>query len=149
MESLRHELVIFIRATPTEIWRAITDPEMTRNYYYGTEIKSDWTPGARWTSESGDELYLDGQILEVEEPHRLVQTFHVAWPDEDAFNDPPSTQTWEITPMGDASRVSIVHEGMGQATREYVEDGWEIILSGMKTLLETGKPLKVGARTTI
>ena len=144
MDQQRHESVIFIRAAPERIWRAVTDPEMTRNYYFGTEIKSDWTPGARWTSEAGDEVYLDGQILEVDPPRRLVQTFHVAWPDEDAFRDPSSTQTWEITPMGDASRVRIVHEGMGSATREYVEDGWEVILSGLKTLLETGTPLKIG-----
>jgi uncharacterized protein YndB with AHSA1/START domain len=145
----RHEAVIFIRATPDQIWHAMTDPEMTRGYYYGTEIKSDWTPGAKWSSESGDETYLDGEILEVEAPHRLVMTFHVASPDENAFNDPPSTQTWEITPMGDAARVRIVHEGMAQATREYVEDGWELILSGLKTLLETGEPLKVGAPSTL
>ena len=149
MESLRHESVIFIRATPTEIWRALTDPETTRSYYYGTEIKSDWTPGARWTSEAGDELYLDGEIIEVEAPHRLVQTFHVASDEEDAFNDPASTVTWEVTPMGDASRVRIVHEDMGRATRDYVEEGWELILSGLKTLLETGEPLKVGAPSTL
>jgi uncharacterized protein YndB with AHSA1/START domain len=149
MESLRHESVIFIRATPDEIWRAITDPEMTRRYYYGTDIKSEWTPGARWTSESGDELSLDGDIIEIEAPHLLVQSFHVATEDDDAFNEPASTVTWEITPMGDASRVRIVHEGMGQATREYVEDGWELILSGMKTLLETGEALKIGAPSTL
>lgn len=148
MEGLSHESVIFIRATPDEIWRAITDPEMTRHYYYGTDIKSEWTPGAQWTSDSGDELYLDGEILEVEEPHRIVQSFHVATKDDDAYNEPASTVTWEITPMGDASRVSIVHEGMGQATREYVEEGWELILSGLKTLIETGEALKVGAPST-
>ena len=149
MDTTRHESVIFIRATPDEIWRALTDPELTRSYYYGTEIKSDWTPGARWTSEAGEELYLEGEIIEADAPHRLVQTFHVAWPDEEAYKDEPSTVTWEITPMGDASRVRITHEGMGQATREYVEDGWEMILSGLKTLLETGEPLRVGAPATL
>ena len=147
--DIRHESVIFVRATPDQIWRAIIDPEMTRDYYYGTEIKSNWTPGARWTSEAGDETYLEGEILEVEVPRRLVQSFHVAWPDDDAFKDAPSTVTWEITPMGDASSIRIVHEGMGQATRDYVEDGWGLILSGLKTLLETGEPLKVGAPSTL
>ena len=144
-----HESVIFIRATPDEIWRALTDPGMTRHYYYGTDIVSEWTPGAPWTSKSGDEVYLEGEIVEVEAPHKLVQTFHVAWADEAAFNDPASTVTWEITPMGDASRVRLIHEGIGAATSDYVGDGWELILSGLKTLLETGEPLKVGAPTTL
>lgn len=142
--SRRHEVVIFIRATPAEIWRALTDPVLTRDYYYGTAIVSDWTPGARWTSEADDELYLEGEVLEIEEPHRLVQTFHVAI-EKPAADDPPSTVTWETTPMGDASRLRLIHDGMGAATRDYVEDGWELILSGLKTLLETGRPLKIGA----
>jgi uncharacterized protein YndB with AHSA1/START domain len=149
MATVSHEAMVFIRATPDEIWRALTDPAKTRDYYYSTEIRSDWTPGARWTSEAGDELYLEGEIVEIEAPHRLVQTFHIAWPDEDAFRDDASTVTWEVTPMGDASRVRIVHEGMGQATRDYVEDGWELILSGLKTLLETGQPLNVGTPSTL
>lgn len=144
----RHEVVIFIRATPKDIWRAMTDPILTRDYYYGTAIVSDWTPGARWTSEANDELYLEGEIVEIDEPHRLVQTFHVAI-EKPAANDPPSTVTWEITPMGDSSRLKLVHDGMGAATREYVEDGWELILSSLKTLLETGQPLKIGQAATM
>lgn len=144
METFRRDVVTFIRATRDEIWEAITTPAKTRDYYYGTDILSEWTRGARWTSESGDELYLEGEIVDVDPPHRLVQTFHVAT-DEPAGRDEPSIVTWEITPMGDASRVRIDHAGMGRATLDYTEDGWELILSGMKTLLETSEPLKVGA----
>ena len=101
--------MIFIRATPSEIWRAITDPEMTRNYYYGTDIKSDWTPGARWTSESGDELYLDGEILEVDAPHRLVQTFHVA-----AGRLPPLKHAPIAQPEANP-HIAPQHSGCGEA----------------------------------
>ena len=77
MDSRRHEAEVDVRATPEQVWRALTDPEQTRAYYYGTEIISDWQPGSRWTSESGDELYLEGELLEVDPPRRIVQTFHV------------------------------------------------------------------------
>ncbi len=80
------------------MWKGLTDPEQTRAYYYGTEILSDWQAGSRWTSESGDELYLDGELLEVDPPRRIVQTFHVAI-EEPAASDPPSRVTWELTPI--------------------------------------------------
>jgi uncharacterized protein YndB with AHSA1/START domain len=100
-------------------------------------------PGARWTSESeAGELYLEGEILEVDRPSRLVHTFHVLHEPE-AAHDAPSRVTWEITPMGEACRLRLAHDDLGDATRVYVTGGWELILSSLKTLLETGQPLKV------
>jgi uncharacterized protein YndB with AHSA1/START domain/DNA-binding transcriptional ArsR family regulator len=140
---------IYIRTTPEELWRALTDPEFTQRYWYGALSKSDWTPGARWTSESPEgQLYLEGEILEIEPPRRLVHTFHILG-DQAAAKDAPSKVTWEITPMGDSCRLRFVHEDMGAATKDYVTGGWEYILSGLKTLLETGEPLKVGEPSTM
>jgi uncharacterized protein YndB with AHSA1/START domain len=137
MDNTRRESEITVAATPDDVWSALTDPEKTKSYYYGTEILSDWQPGSRWTSESGDELYLDGEILEVQAPRRLVQSFHVAI-EEPAASDPPSRVTWEIEPVGDGlTRVRLIHEEMPQATRDYVEGGWERILSGLKSMLES------------
>jgi uncharacterized protein YndB with AHSA1/START domain len=147
--GLTFEYELYIRAAPSEIWAALTEPEQTRRLWYGTLNRSDWTPGARWTSEAeGGALFLEGEILEVEAPHRLVQTFHVVH-DPAAAADRPSTVSWHITPMGDASRLAISHRGMGEATADYTRGGWELILSGLKTLLETGSPLTVGAPTTM
>jgi len=137
MSDGRCGVTVDIRATPQQVWQAMTDPVMTRQYFYGTDILSDWTPGARWTSESDGAVSLEGEILEIDPPRRLVQSFHVT-DDDPAADDPPSTVTWEVTALGDGSRLHLVHEHMGRATREYIEDGWEIILSGLKTLLETG-----------
>jgi uncharacterized protein YndB with AHSA1/START domain len=138
---MRHE--IYIRTTPAALWQAITDPDFTRRYWYGALNRSDWTPGARWTSESeAGELYLEGEIIEVDPPHRLVHTFHIVHQPEAAV-DPPSRVTWEITPMGESCRLRLIHEELGDATRDYVTGGWEHILAGLKTLLETGQPLKV------
>lgn len=135
---------IYIRTTPAALWQAITDPDFTRRYWYGALSRSDWLPGAGWTSESETgEVYLEGEIVEVDPPFRLVHTFRVVH-EEKAAADPPSKVTWEITPMGETCRLRLTHEELGDATREYVTGGWEHILSGLKTLLETGRPLKVG-----
>ena len=143
MNDGRREIEIYIRTTPPELWQAITHPEKTRLYWFHALNKSAWTPGAPWTSESADgELYLDGEIVSAEPPNRLEQTFHVAaGPGSD---EPPSRIVWEITPMGGAVRLRIDHTGLGPQTLEYVSGGWELILSGLKTLLETGSPLEIG-----
>lgn len=137
MNDIRHETDIEVSATPEEVWSALTDPKKTHAYYYGTDILSDWKVGSRWTSEDGDELYLEGDLIEVNRPRRIVQTFHVV-NEEPAASDPPSRVTWEIEPLGAAStRVRVIHEGMGQATRDYTDGGWELILGGLKALLES------------
>ena len=140
MEPSDHEAEIVVEATPERVWDALTNPEKTRAYYYGTDILSDWQPGSRWTSESGDELYLEGELTEVLPPRRIVQTFHVAI-EEPAASDPPSRVTWEVIPIDPSTtRVRIAHEGMGQATREYVDGGWEHILAGLKLVVEEREP---------
>ncbi len=140
-----HVFEIYIEARPEEIWRALTDPEMTRQYWFGALGVSDWTPGAEWRSESPvGELYLDGTILEAEPPHRLVQTFHIVH-DAEAARDEPSRLTWEIAPVGRSTRLLLTHDQMGERTAVYTTSGggWALILSGMKTLLETGRPMRV------
>ena len=140
MGGINHEAEILVEATPDEVWDALTSPEKTRDYYYGTDILSDWQPGSRWTSESGDELYLEGELIEVDRPRRIVQTFHVAI-EEPAASDPPSRVTWEVVPVDAATtRVRMIHEDMGQATRDYVDGGWEHILSGLKRVVEERQP---------
>jgi len=143
MNDGRREVEIYIRATPQALWSAITDPQQTPRYWFHAVNRSTWTPDARWTSESEDgELYLEGEIVEIDQPSRLVQTFHVA--DRPGSEEPPSTVAWDITPMGDACRLLLVHTGLGPHTLGYVTGGWELILSGLKTWLETGAPLEVG-----
>jgi uncharacterized protein YndB with AHSA1/START domain len=137
-----HEL--YIRATPEKLWTAITDPAWTSRYWYGAFNRSGWQPGDRWVSESAEgEVFLEGEILEADSPARLVHTFHVVH-ELEAAADPPSRLTWEISAMGEACRLVVTHEGMGEATEDYTAGGWAHILSGLKTLLETGEPLLIG-----
>ena len=130
------EVTVDIRATPERVWQAMTDPTLTREYFYGTDILSDWKPGSRWTSESDGNVSLEGKIVEIDAPRRLVQTFHVT-DDDPAASEDPSTVTWELTPMGDSTRLHLRHEGQGEGTMAYTEGGWEYILEGMKDLLES------------
>ncbi len=144
MDRPMHVSEVYIRTTPERLWQAITDPEQTRRYWYGALSHSAWTPGARWTSESEDgEVFLDGEILESDPPRRLVHSFHVVHV-ADAAAEPPSRLTWQIEPMGATCKLTVTHEEMGSATQEYTSGGWSYILSGLKTLLETGEPLRIG-----
>jgi uncharacterized protein YndB with AHSA1/START domain len=133
-----------IATTPERLWKAITDPEQTRKYFYGALSKSEWTVGSRWTSESPDgEVYLEGEILEIDPPRRLVHTLHVVH-ERTAAAEAPSRVEWDITPVGDRCRLTMTHTGRGPATVEYTSGGWETILAGLKELLETGAVVGAG-----
>ena len=128
-----------IATTPERLWQALTDPQQTRKYWHRALSTSDWKVGSRWTSESEDgEVYLDGEILEIDPPRRLVHTFHIVHRPE-AAAEAPSRVEWEIVPIGDRCRLTMTHTGRGPATMEYTAGGWETILGGLKELLETGR----------
>ena len=145
MSAARHVYEIYIRATPDEVWRAITDPDLTERYYYRTRVASDWQVGSRYlyTGPDGSEQ-LVGEVLEIEPPRRLVTTFNAVW-DEEVRADPPSRLTWEIVPYGPTTLLRMIHDEVvaGSATDRSVSGGWSVILSGLKTLLETGESLRL------
>jgi len=140
----RHVYEIFIRTTPERLWRPITDPADTRQYYFGTEVRSDWKTGSKLVYLDHGEPSLDCKILEIDPAHRLVHSFVALYSPEMA-SEKPSRVTWEIEKMGDACRLTLVHDEFDGETATYhsVEHGWSQILSGLKTLIETGRPLVV------
>ena len=140
----RHVYEIFIRTTPERLWRAITDPADTRLYYFGTEVKSDWKPGSKLVYLDHGEVSLDCTILEIDPAHKLVHSFVALYTPETAA-EKPSRVTWEIEKLGDTCRLTLVHDEFDgeNATYHSVEHGWSQILSGLKTLIETGQPLVV------
>ena len=140
----RHVYEIFIRTTPERLWRAITDPADTRQYYFGTEVRSDWKTGSKLEYLDHGEVSLACKILEIDPAHKLVHSFTALYSPEMA-SEKPSRVTWEIERMGDACRLTLVHDEFDGETTTYheVEHGWSQILSGLKTLIETGKPLVV------
>lgn len=138
----QHVYHVFIRATPEAIWRAITDGESTQRYFHGTRVDSEWKVGSRYEYRDSDErVAIAGEVLEIEPPRRLVQTFRFTRTD-----DTPSRLVWEIEPLGETCRLTLVHEFVAvDGTYEEVDDpmGWQFILSGLKSVLETNRPLVV------
>ena len=146
MSAPKQVYEIFIRTTPERLWQALTDGELSRQYYYGTEVRSDLATGSPFQYFGADgTLMLDGEIMEVDPPRRLVTSFSALWSPELAA-DPPSRITYEIEPMGATCKLTMIHDGFETETATYreVAGGWSFILSGLKTLLETGEPLQTG-----
>ena len=132
---------IYIKTTPERLWQAITDPKLRAKYSFGVETHSDWTPGSRYlASVPGVIDITEGENLEVDQPRRLVQSFRALWSDEvkaAGF----SRITWEITPVGDSCRLTLVHDRLPEGAQPELYGGWPMVLSGLKTLLETGELL--------
>ena len=133
---------IYIRTTPKRLWEAITDSEIRSKYQFGMRIKSDWTPGSRFEMGNPNvpELLGEGENLEVDPPRRLVQTMVALW-GEDVKSEGTSRITWEIEPVGDSCRLLVTHDQLRDGANNQLYGGWPMILSGLKTWLETGELL--------
>ena len=132
---------IYIKATPERIWEAITDPEQRATYSFGVQVHSDWTPGSSYRSGvPGAVEIAEGENLVVEPPHLLVQSFRAQWSD-DVKAQGTTRVTWEIEQVGDSCRLTVVHDQLPDTANAELYGGWPMILSGLKTLLETGELL--------
>jgi uncharacterized protein YndB with AHSA1/START domain/DNA-binding transcriptional ArsR family regulator len=147
MNKPKHVYEIYIRTTPQKLWDAITNPELTRQYFYGSSVRSDWKVGSPVVHADGEgKPMLEGKILEADPPRRLVTTFAARFNhDAESQKDPPSRVTWAIEPRGEVCKLTLVHDDFESETATYksVGPGWNPVLSGLKTLLETGKPLVI------
>ena len=133
---------IYIRTTPEQLWEAITDPEIRSKYQFGAVVASDWTPGSRFEMghPNAPGLLGEGEILEVDPPRRLVQSMVALWSDE-VKDEGTSRVTWEIEPVGDSCRLVVTHDQLREGANDELYGGWPMILSGLKTWLETGELL--------
>ena len=133
---------IYIKTTPERLWQAITDPELRQKYNFGVGQRSDWTPGSRYEAfHPGAGIVLgEGENLEVEPPTRLVQSFTALWSD-DVKAEGTSRVTWEIEQVQDSCRLTVTHDQLREGANDELFGGWPMILSGLKTLLETGEQL--------
>ncbi len=141
MSAPKHVYEIYIAASPEKIWQAITDSSFTQRYYYGNTVESDWQVGSSLTYRNPDgSVAIESEIVESEPPRRLVQTF--SFP---GTGDRPSRVTWEIEARGASSLLTLVHDDFDAETETFkgVAHGWIPVLSGLKTLLETGEPLAI------
>lgn len=132
---------IYIKTTPERLWEAITDEEMRRKYSFGVGTSSDWTPGSEYRSGVPGVIDIaSGENLVVDPPRRLVQSFKALW-SEDVEREGTSRVTWEIEPVGDSCRLAVTHDQLNETANSELYGGWPMILSGLKTLLETGEQL--------
>ena len=133
---------IYIRTTPERLWEAITDSEIRSKYNFGVGIECDWKVGSSYTQTSpkADGPLGEGEILELDPPRRLVQSMRALWSDE-VKDEGTSRVTWEIEPVGDSCRLVVIHDQLREGANDQLYGGWPMILSGLKTWLETGEVL--------
>jgi uncharacterized protein YndB with AHSA1/START domain/DNA-binding transcriptional ArsR family regulator len=147
----------YIKTTPERLWQALTDPAFTRRYWFGVTFETDWRPGSpmRWDHNGTPTDDPEQVVLEAEPYRRLAFTWHAMTPELAATLDiaddareriaaePRSKATFEIEPLGDVVKLTVIHDGFGPESlmAGMVSRGWPRVLSGLKTLLETGEPL--------
>jgi uncharacterized protein YndB with AHSA1/START domain len=137
---------VFIKATPERIWEAITDPTFTVKYFHGSRVELKPVSGSPYkgVSPDGSQLWVHGEVLEADPPRRLVHTWTAKY-DPVMAEEVPSRVTWEITGRdGGMSLLTVVHdqlEGAPKTAESVSGEGWMYVLSGLKTVLETGDSL--------
>ena len=140
--------VTYIRSTPQKVFEAITKPEIARRYW-GHENVSDWKPGSRWEHVRADEqriVQLVGKVVEVAPPSRLV----ISWANASQAGDPAATSrvSFEVAEYEGMVRLTVTHDELqaGSGMDKGIRQGWPIVLSSLKSLLETGQGMDVFAK---
>jgi uncharacterized protein YndB with AHSA1/START domain len=133
---------IYIRTTPERLWEAIVTPEIRATYNFGAGVHSDWKVGSTYemgVPATGFQLG-EGTILEIDPPHKLVHTMTALWGD-DVKAEGESRITWEINQVEDSCQLIVTHDQLREGANDQLFGGWPMILSGLKTWLETGATL--------
>jgi uncharacterized protein YndB with AHSA1/START domain len=147
-ETTSFVYVTYIQSTPDKVFQAITRPELARRYW-GHENVSDWQPGSRWEHiRANDErtVELVGKVVEVTPPKRLVMTWTNA--SQEADPDSYSRVTFDIEEYDDMVRLTVAHDELlaGGGMAKGISKGWPIVLSSLKSFLETGRALDIFAK---
>jgi uncharacterized protein YndB with AHSA1/START domain len=127
-----------IKSTPEKIWEAITSPDWTRRYFFGTEVRSDFRRSSKveWLSDTGAAM-CDGEILEIDPPRRLVTSWRSLWSPEMGL-ETPSRVTWEIEERVDRCLLRVTHDRLDAApkTRAGVSQGWPGIIERLRDCVQ-------------
>ncbi|RXH26225.1 ATPase [Bradyrhizobium nanningense] len=132
--------VTYIETTPEKLWEALTSSAFTRQYWFDTEVRSDWKVGSPFALVMGGKVTDTGEILEADRPRRLSYTFkHELM--EEMRNEAATKVVFTLAPYGNLVKLTVTHEGFttGSKLLDGISKGWPAILSGLKSLLETGK----------
>jgi uncharacterized protein YndB with AHSA1/START domain len=133
---------IYIRTDPEHLWEAITNPDIRSKYNFGAGAHSDWARGSRveLVAPKAGRLLGEGEVLEVDAPRRLAHTMVALW-SKQVREEGASRVTWEIEPVGDSCHLTVTHDELRDGADAELYGGWPMILSGLKTWLETGELL--------
>jgi uncharacterized protein YndB with AHSA1/START domain len=147
MSKLEYVYVIYIQAPCEKVWDALIDPEMTRDYWSRHRNRSDWSKGASWRHEDYDDpsqVHVVGTVLESERPHRLV----LSWAAPEHADDPDkvSRVTFTIEDQFGSTKLTVMHGDLDAESLRDISTGWPMVLSSLKTMLETGASLPMTRR---
>ncbi len=143
MDQTRFAYVTYIATSAEKVWEALTVPEVTTKYWQHVNV-SDWQSGSKWEHRAFDrkgDLRLVGTVTESAPPRRLVLTW--AFPQDESRPEKHTRVTFEIDPVTDVVRLTVTHDHLepGSDMEQGIRDGWPKVLSSLKSLLETGRPL--------
>ena len=141
-QTMEKVFEIYIRTTPERLWEAITDSEIRTKFQFGNRVESTWELGSQYqvTNPRAGGPLIEGENVEVDPPRKLVQTARAVWGD-DVQREGTTRVTWEIEPVGDSCRLTVTHDQLRDGANAQLFGGWPMILSGLKTWLETGETL--------
>ena len=148
MADSRFVYVMYIRTTTDKVWQALMEPEFTRKIWYETWHECDWKPGATWKLMIPDGRVADsGQVLEIVPNKRLVLTWRKEFVPE-LHEEGHSRMTYELEQIGDSVKLTLIHEIERPDSKliQAVSGGWPVILSSLKSLLETGEALELTSK---
>lgn len=136
--------VTYIQTTPEKLWEALTNSEFTRQYWFDTEVRSDWKVGSPLALVMGGKTTDTGEILEADRPRRLAYTFKHEL-DEEMRKESATKVVFTLEPYGDLVKLTVTHEGFAAGSKllDGISKGWPAILSSLKSLLETGKTMAI------
>jgi uncharacterized protein YndB with AHSA1/START domain len=136
--------VTYIETTPEKLWQALTDGDFTERYWFGMHLRSDWKVGSTFEMVRSDGTVSDaGKVVEYDPPRRLAYTFVNL---SDKYKDDlPALATFILEPYGRLVKLTLTHQGFAEGSKFFagISKGWPAILSSLKSVLETGRPLEI------
>ena len=141
MSKPKFVYVTYIASTPEKVWQALTDAKISEQYWFGYHVASDWKSGSPFALKKNDTVMDSGVVLICEPPHRLSYTWHPEY--ELMKHERPSRVMFELEPLEGQVKLTVTHDDFDDGSKvfESISGGWPMVLSSLKSLLETGSAL--------
>jgi uncharacterized protein YndB with AHSA1/START domain len=138
----------YIETTAEKLWHALTDGDFTEHYWFGHRVASDWQPGSTYALTKSGADTIEGNVLSVDPPKRLIYTWNSCSPE--AKRERVSRVTFDLEPRGKVIKLTVTHDNLDPAgeTLRNISGGWPMVLASLKSLLETGRALMIDPPST-